>query len=144
MASGLGLDSLAADKDCIAPFVDHPNGAEGWPRKCTFTDVKSRRYRHFRISEFTVDDILYVKSENMVKLLKQSSISLHFSTRVNGWTTRSWLFEPGQSNSNKIAQPDERKDNIFLKPKMTERMVDDRLERAGPGEIKRSEKTQSR
>ncbi len=47
----------------------------------------------------------------MVKLLKQSSISLHFgSLRVNGWTTKAQTFKQN------IKSLTERKDNIFLKP----------------------------
>lgn len=69
----------------------------------------------------------------MVKLLKQSSISLHFEKHKGstGGLQRHNEREPGQRHSNKNIKPDRTKDNIFLKPKdgrtYGER-VDDRLE----------------
>lgn len=69
----------------------------------------------------------------MVKLLKQSSISLHFEKHKGstGGLQRHNEREPGQRHSNKNIKPDRTKDNIFLKPKdgrtYGER-VEDRLE----------------
>ena len=55
----------------------------------------------------------------MVKLLKQSSISLHFEKHKGstGGLQRHNEREPGQRHSNKNIKPDRTKDNIFLKPK---------------------------
>ena len=69
----------------------------------------------------------------MVKLLKQSSISLHFEKhkRSTGGLQRHNEREPGQRHSNKNIKPDRTKDNIFLKPKDDRtygERVDDRLE----------------
>ncbi len=54
----------------------------------------------------------------MVKLLKQSSISLHFAPKgVNGWTTKAYNEHWSQSsNIQTNIKPDRTKDNIFLKP----------------------------
>lgn len=69
----------------------------------------------------------------MVKLLKQSSISLHFEKHKGstGGLQRHNEREPGQRHSNKNIKPDRTKDNIFLKPKDDRtygERVDDRLE----------------
>ena len=69
----------------------------------------------------------------MVKLLKQSSISLHFEKHrgSTGGLQRHNEREPGQRHSNKNIKPDRTKDNIFLKPKDDRtygERVDDRLE----------------
>lgn len=69
----------------------------------------------------------------MVKLLKQSSISLHFEKHKGstGGLQRHNEREPGQRHSNKNIKPDRTKDNIFLKPKDDRtygERVEDRLE----------------
>lgn len=69
----------------------------------------------------------------MVKLLKQSSISLHFEKHKGstGGLQRHNEREPGQRHSNKNIKPDRTKDNIFLKSKDDRtygERVDDRLE----------------
>lgn len=69
----------------------------------------------------------------MVKLLKQSSISLHFEKHKGstGGLQRHNEREPGQRHSNKNIKPERTKDNIFLKPKDDRtygERVDDRLE----------------
>lgn len=69
----------------------------------------------------------------MVKLLKQSSISLHFEKYKGstGGLQRHNEREPGQRHSNKNIKPDRTKDNIFLKPKDDRtygERVEDRLE----------------
>ena len=69
----------------------------------------------------------------MVKLLKQSSISLHFEKHKGstGGLQRHNEREPGQRHSNKNIKPDRTKDNIFLKTKDDRtygERVDDRLE----------------
>ncbi len=72
--------------------------------------------------------------KNMVKLLKQSSISLHPEKHkgpTSNLTRRHNEREPGQRHSKQKYQlPDRTKDNIFETEKMTERMasVDVRLE----------------
>lgn len=69
----------------------------------------------------------------MVKLLKQSSISLHFEKHKGstGGLQRHNEREPGQRHSNKNIKPERTKDNIFLKPKDDRtygERVEDRLE----------------
>ena len=69
----------------------------------------------------------------MVKLLKQSSISLHFEKHKGstGGLQRHNEREPGQRHSNKNIKAERTKDNIFLKPKDDRtygERVDDRLE----------------
>lgn len=69
----------------------------------------------------------------MVKLLKQSSISLHFEKHKGstGGLQRHNEREPGQRHSNKNIKPERTKDNIFLKSKDDRtygERVDDRLE----------------
>lgn len=69
----------------------------------------------------------------MVKLLKQSSISLHFEKHKGstGGLQRHNEREPGQRHSNKNIKPDRTKDNIFLKSKDDRtygERVEDRLE----------------
>lgn len=69
----------------------------------------------------------------MVKLLKQSSISLHFEKHKGstGGLQRHNEREPGQRHSNKNIKPDRTKDNIFLTPKDDRtygERVEDRLE----------------
>ena len=69
----------------------------------------------------------------MVKLLKQSSISLHFEKHKGstGGLQHHNEREPGQRHSNKNIKPDRTKDNIFLKPKDDRtygERVEDRLE----------------
>ncbi len=81
----------------------------------------------------------------MVKLLKQSSISLHFEKHKGStdWTTRHNEREPGQRHSNKNIKPDKTKDNIFPKPKMTERMASGwMIWRLDTGKLKAIRKTQ--
>lgn len=69
----------------------------------------------------------------MVKLLKQSSISLHFEKHKGstGGLQRHNEREPGQRHSNKNIKAERTKDNIFLKPKDDRtygERVEDRLE----------------
>ena len=69
----------------------------------------------------------------MVKLLKQSSISLHFEKHKGstGGLQRHNEREPGQRHSNKNIKPDRTRDNIFLKQKDDRtygERVEDRLE----------------
>ena len=68
-----------------------------------------------------------------MKVLKQSSISLHFEKHKGstGGLQRHNEREPGQRHSNKNIKPDRTKDNIFLKPKDDRtygERVEDRLE----------------
>ncbi len=59
----------------------------------------------------------------MVKLLKRSSVSLHFeNTKVNRWT-KATNASPVSIQETKISSLTKTKDNIFLKRKMTERMA---------------------
>ncbi len=84
----------------------------------------------------------------MVKLLKQSSISLHFEKHKGstGGLQGTTNMNPVNATFETKYQPDQNEDNIFLKPKDDRttygERVDDRLE-AGWG-LKRFGKTQSR
>ncbi len=67
----------------------------------------------------------------MVKLLKQSSISLHFEKHKGSVDYSNNEREPGQRHSNKISSLTERAMATFLKPKDDRtygERVDDRLE----------------